>query len=77
MSMIEQKEEKNPVQLQGKNRAGLKIVVGPDKRMRLVLDKSATDSRQNFINPAYLAQNELDSLTNEGMPGIQDDDFDF
>ncbi len=76
MSITEKSEKKMLSRLKGDSRSGLKIEVGPDKRIRLVLDKSG-GSRQNYISPAYLAQGELDSLPNETFFDGQDDDFDF
>jgi hypothetical protein len=76
MSITEKSEKKMLSNLKGDSRSGLKIEVGPDKRMRLVLDKSEGSSR-TYISPAYLAQGELDSLPNETLYDGQDEDFDF
>jgi hypothetical protein len=83
MTITEKSEKKMLSQIKGENRTGLKVVVGPDKRMRLVLDRSLSNrsssdgSPQNYITPAYLARGEMESHAYDGMLDGQGDDFDF
>ena len=78
MPITVQREKKMLPRLQGENRTGLRIEVGPDRRMRLVLDKTGADgSKQNFISSACLARGEIGTLASEGMLDVQGDDFDY
>ncbi len=77
-TITEKKEKKMLSLLKGDNRSGLKVEVGPDHRLRLVLDRGKGGSKQGFIQAGYLARYEIESLTNEGMfDGHGDDDFEL
>ncbi len=78
MSITEKRENKPLSRPRRDECAGLKVEIGPDNRIRLVLDKSSKEGvKYSFINAAYLEQGELDYLTGQETMDFPEDDFDF
>jgi len=63
ISMTESMEKELLSLLKRENRAGLRIVVGPDERLRLELDKgSAVGGHTDFINTGIVIRDEADDV---------------
>jgi hypothetical protein len=67
ISMTDRAKKKLNSLLKGENRAGLRIVSGPDQRLRLVLDKGIRiDEKRNRVT-GYLIQDETNTLMGDIM----------
>jgi Fe-S cluster assembly iron-binding protein IscA len=78
ISVTEKAEQKLHSLLKGKEPANLRIICGPDQRLRLILDKGLREpGRENVAIQKILIQDETSSLPKDTVIDISGQDLVF